>query len=219
MAPSPRSSPWRRIHLSDGVRGLWPGVYSGVPGAGVRWLCPLSVKHSRGRAHCDGVQGATTLRRRRRAVSGAQDRALGCVPTPARPVTSPPPPISSSRGRRGEASGRRRLVPTASAGWSPSPLALGAAKSAVRGPSAEAKKSARRRRRAPAEDSSRRPRRALPRAGDGCRRCGFSHRGSRERQRQWHTRDGTRTAARLRRGLLARSASLAALHARPRALH
>ena len=33
--------------------------------------------------------------------------------------------------------------------------------------------------------------------------CGFSHRGSRERQRQWHTRDGTRTAARLRRGLLA----------------
>ena len=109
MAPSPRSSPWRRIHLSDGVRGLWPGVYSGVPGAGVRWLCPLSVKHSRGRAHCDGVQGATTLRRRRRAVSGAQDRALGCVPTPARPVT--PPPLSATAEARCDGVGRRPKTP------------------------------------------------------------------------------------------------------------
>ena len=53
--------------------------------------------------------------------------------------------------------------------WGPSLLGHWGlpAKSAVRGPSAEAEKSARRRRRAPADDSSRRPRRALPRAGDG----------------------------------------------------
>ena len=166
-----------------------------------------------GSVHCQSntaeAERTATVFRGRRLFDGVGELCPGrrTVHSAVSPLqlgpSRPPPPISSSRGRRGEASGRRRLVPTASAGWSPSPLALGAAKSAVRGPSAEAKKSARRRRRAPAEDSSRRPRRALPRAGDGCRRCGFSHRGSRERQRQWHTRDGTRTAARLRRGLLA----------------
>ncbi len=30
----------RSIHLSDGVRGPSLGFYSGVPGAGVRWLRP-----------------------------------------------------------------------------------------------------------------------------------------------------------------------------------
>ena len=49
---------------------------------------------------------ATTLRRRRRAVPRAQDRALGCVPTPARPVTSPP--ISNSS----DGVERRRLLST-----------------------------------------------------------------------------------------------------------
>ena len=69
------------------------------------------------------------------------------------------------RRRRGgdESSRRRRQGGVPSLLWH-----LGAAKSAVRRPSAEAEKSARRRRRAPADDSSRRPRRALPRAGDGC---------------------------------------------------
>ena len=49
----------------------------------------------------------------------------------------------------------------------------------------------------------RRPRRALPRAGDGwLPPCGFSHRAE-AMALLWRTRDGTSTAARLRRGLLA----------------
>ena len=56
LAPSPRSSPWRRIHLSDGVRGPPLGVYSGVPGAGVRWLCPLALS-------CQTQQRPSALRR------------------------------------------------------------------------------------------------------------------------------------------------------------
>ena len=48
LAPSPRSSPWRRVHLSDGVRGPPLGVYLGVPGAaGSRlWPCPPAERPS-----------------------------------------------------------------------------------------------------------------------------------------------------------------------------
>jgi hypothetical protein len=67
---------------------------------------------------------------------------------------------------------------------------------ALHPPAAEA--GARRRRRVQAEDSSRR-RRALPRAGDGCADLWFQQ--GQTMALLWRTRDGTRTAARLRRGL------------------
>ena len=77
---------------------------------------------------------------------------------------------------------------------------------------------ARRRRRAPAEDSSRRRRRALPRAGDGCCRLVVS---VTEAEAMALLADNE-TAQELQHGCgddCWRSASLAALHARPRALH
>ena len=49
LAPSPRSSPWRRMHLSDGVRGPPLGVYSGVIRMQLRPRS--SPTNSRGRAH------------------------------------------------------------------------------------------------------------------------------------------------------------------------
>ena len=66
------------------------------------------------------------------------------------------------------------------------------------------------------EDSSRRPRRALPRAGDGCCRLVVSA------HRPEAIRGARETAQALQHGCgddCSRSASLAALHARPRALH
>ena len=77
-----------------------------------------------------------------------------------------------------------------------------------------------RRRQVPAEDSSRRRRRALPRADEGCCRspCVVSATG----QRQWALLADNETAQALQHGCgddCWRSASLAAPHARPLALH
>ena len=89
--------------------------------------------------------------------------------------------------------------------WGPSLLGHWGlpAKSAVRGPSAEAEKSARRRRRAPKTPLDDQDERSPARATAAAAFCGFSHRG----QRQWGTADNEtaqdRPAARLRRGLLA----------------
>ena len=77
---------------------------------------------------------------------------------------------------------------------------------------------ARRRRRVPADASSRRRRRALARAGDGCCRLVVQSQG----QRQWALLADNETAQALQHGCgddCSRSASPAALHARPRALH
>ena len=73
------------------------------------------VKHSRGRARCDGVKGATTPRRRRRAVSVAQrPREPGSWHS-ARPVHVPPPSAAEARRRRRGAEDsfrrRRRAIP------------------------------------------------------------------------------------------------------------
>jgi len=193
-------------------------VYSGVPGAGVRWLCPLSVKHSRGRAHCDGVQGATTLRRRRRAVSGAQDRALGCVPTPARPVTSPPPrsaaaEAGAARRRGGGDSSRRHRqggVPVHSHWGLPSRPSAGHQQ---RQKKARGDGVGRRPKTPPDDQDERSPARATAAA------VVVSVTEALERGRGNGTRE---TAQELQHGCgedCWRSASLAALHARPRALH
>ena len=75
------------------------------------------VKHSRGRARCDGVEGATTPRRRRRGVSVAQrPREPGSWHS-ARPVHVPPPSAAEAGARRRrrapaeDSSRRRRRAP------------------------------------------------------------------------------------------------------------
>ena len=115
LAPSPRSSPWRRIHLSDGVRGPPLGVYSGVPGAAGS-VCGSVHQQREAERAATGVGG--TPRRRRRAVSVAQrPRDPGSWHS-ARPVHVPPP--ATAEAGAATASGgddtsrrRRRTLPRA----------------------------------------------------------------------------------------------------------
>ena len=71
--------------------------------------------------------------------------ALGCLRLGPQPATGTHPTRPISRGHAATASGRRRVLPTALAGWGPSLLGTAATpelavRGAVRGPPAEAKR-------------------------------------------------------------------------------
>ena len=111
---------------------------------------------------------------------------------------------------------RRRAVSVAQRPREPGSWLSSARPVHVPPPTSSREADTRRRRRVPAEDSSRRRRRTLPRAGDGSLpTCGFSHRGP---EAKWHCCGARETAQELQHGCgddCSRSASLAALHARP----
>ena len=152
----PVFAPWRRIHLSDGVRWLWPGAYSGVvPGAAPLWH--VRVKQQEAERTLRRGGGGHSSMASARCLRGAETVHSAVSPLQLGP--SRPPPISNSRGTL-------------------------------------------RRRRAPAEDSSRRPERS-PAPATVAAALWFQSQRQRAMARLWRTQDGARTAARLRRRLLA----------------
>ena len=155
LAPSPRSSPWRRIHLSDGVRGPSLGVCSGVPGAAPSTVVSNKQQRPSALRRCSGGGDSSTASASciRGAEAAAWPRAAG---TQLGPFTSHP------QQQQRQARRRRRAATT--------PLDGVGERSPAR-------------------------RRLLP-------PCGFSHRARGNGALLWRTRDGTSTAARLRRRLL-----------------
>ena len=120
LAPSPRSSPWRRIHLSDGVRGLWPGVSSGVSQVQLVLYCVWLGGHptSRGRALRRGGAAATPLDGVGEPCPWRRGRASRAASTQLGPFTSHPPSAAEAGAATASGAGRR-LLPTASASAPP----------------------------------------------------------------------------------------------------
>ena len=204
LAPSPRSSPWRRIHLSDGVRGPSLGVCSGVPGAAPSTV--VSNKQQRPSAHCD-VGAAATPRWRRLGVSVAQRPCTRLCPhsSSARHV----PPLSATAEARCDGVERLPTTPLDGAGtvgaqvtWAQGlcHTGVGRPQAICRGQSERAATaSGAGRRLLPTPSASAPPARATAAAALWLQ----PQRARGKMALLWRTRDGTRTAARLRRRLLA----------------